>query len=117
MNDEEAKERIKSRVAPSYTPIFNNSSNNPEDTDMSKFFDSDFSCFFCRKKCFSKERFFSHFRVHFGRTGNKLNSGKRRHSMANNANCDEASDEGSEDEIREEEKFITYLFMWQCKQV
>ena len=35
---------------------------NAEDADMSKFFDSDFSCFFCRKKCYSKERFFSHFR-------------------------------------------------------
>ena len=67
------------------------------------------SCFFCRKKCYSKERFFSHFRVHFGRTSNgKLSNGKRRHSVAN-ANCDEASDEGSEDEIRDGEKFISLL--------
>ena len=68
-----------------------------------------FSCFFCRKKCFSKERFFSHFRVHFGRNGHtKLSNGKRRHSIAANANCDEASDEGSEDEIREDEKLISH---------
>ena len=43
VNDEEAKERIKSRVAPSAIPFLHSSSNNPEeDADMSKFFDSDF---------------------------------------------------------------------------
>ena len=63
VNDEEAKEKIKSR--PSIPTFHNGNLNleaNAEDADMSKFFDSDFSCFFCRKKCYSKERFFSHFR-------------------------------------------------------
>jgi uncharacterized Zn-finger protein len=58
---------------------------------MSKFFDRDFSCFFCRKKCFSKEKFFSHFRTHFNKTATAV---KRRHA----GSPEEASDEGSEGE-------------------
>lgn len=58
--------------------------------DMSKYLDRDFSCFFCRTKCYTKEKFFSHFRSHFS-SPEKLTASKSSPQVSDPEDSDPSS--------------------------
>ncbi|XP_059093245.1 zinc finger and BTB domain-containing protein 41-like [Tigriopus californicus] len=58
--------------------------------DMSKYLDRDYSCFFCRTKCYTKEKFFSHFRSHFS-SPEKLTASKSSPQVSDPEDSDPSS--------------------------